>query len=338
MTGSRPPADDPLGLVADIGGTNARFALVDPSGRLHDRLTLASADYARLEDALDDYAVRVPAARTVRRAVIALAAPVTGRTGRMTNGRWLVDAGALEADGRFARVDLVNDFAAIAWGLPGLLAGHAEPVGTPVAPVTRIAPVAVLGPGTGLGVAARLPGRPPTVLATEAGHVSFAAETAREHALAAELAESHGRVSVERLVSGPGLATLYRHLGGDRRRRPAEISRAAIAGDDPRAREAAGWFLDLLARFAGDMALALGAWSGVALTGGVWQALRPLVDGDRFRRLFAAKGRYRALLETVPIHAITHPDPGLFGAIALLRTDGPGNGTEPITRMQGAGT
>lgn len=308
----------PLGLVADIGGTNARFALIDSNGALQDRLTLASGDYARLEDALDDYARQVPAARSVRRAVIALAAPVTGRVGRMTNGRWFVDADALVKSGHFSHVDLVNDFAAIAWGLPDLIAEHAEPLGPTVKPLTGEAAMAVLGPGTGLGVAVRLPGPPANVLATEAGHVSFAAETAREHALASKLAEQHGRVSVERLVSGPGLATLYRHLGGAPGIRPANISKAALDGDDPLAREAADWFLDLLARFAGDMALALGAWSGVALTGGVWQALRPLVDGARFRRLFAAKGRYRELLETVPIHAITHPDPGLFGAIALL--------------------
>ncbi len=312
-------AGRPLGLVADIGGTNARFALIDARGGLHGRLTLASADYPGLEDAIEDYARRIPAARSVRRAVVALAAPVTGRVARMTNGRWFVDADALEASGRFARVDLVNDFAAIGWGLPDLLAGFAKPLGPLPTPVTRAAPIAVLGPGTGLGVAVRLPGPPPAVLATEAGHVSFAAETEREHALAAELASRHGRVSVERLVSGPGLATLYRHLGGDPARRPADISAAARTSDDPLAREAADWFLDLLARFAGDMALAHGAWGGVALTGGVWQALHPLADGVRFRRRFVAKGRYRELLERVPIHVVTHPDPGLFGAVALLR-------------------
>ena len=309
-----------IGLITDIGGTNARFALADARGRLLARADLATADYADAESAIAAFLAEHAAGAGVEAAVIAIAAPVAGPRVRMTNGRWVVDAPALAARFGWRRFRLLNDFAAIAYGLPALEAdGRLVPIGTRLPPPDPGAPRIVMGPGTGLGLAvlAGLDGDP-LVIATEAGHVAFAPEDAREWTLAERLARRHGRVSIERLLSGPGLITLYRHLGGTRAQDPAEVAAAALAGADPQAMEAARWFLDILARFAGDMVLAHGAWAGVAFTGGVFTGLRPLLQADRWRALFAAEGRYRALIERVPVFAIAHADPGLFGAAKLL--------------------
>ncbi len=311
-----------IGLIADIGGTNARFALADEHGTVRHSIRLATPAFPSLAEAAEEALARLDAREPIAAAVIAIAAPVVGRTARMTNGSWEVDGRALAARFGWRTCRVINDFAAIAHAVPQLAAnGLLAPLDAPAAcwqdGHTRL----VLGPGTGLGVAVvRETGREKAsvlVQATEAGHVGFAPESEEEWALTRELAARFGRVSVERILSGPGLLTLYRRLGGRQAQAPEAVAEQACAGAEP-ARRAASWFLDILARFAGDMALAHGAWGGVLLTGGVWRGLSPLLDPARFRRLFAAKGRYRPLLARTPLARIDHADPGLVGSARLL--------------------
>ncbi len=311
-----------IGLIADVGGTNARFALADETGAVRDCVKLATPAFASLAEAVDAALAQLGPRAPLAAAVIAIAAPVVGRTARMTNGSWEVDGAALASRFGWRSCRVINDFAAIAHAVPRLAAdGLLVPLDTPEALWRHERTRLVLGPGTGLGVAAvRETGRmgdSVLVQATEAGHVGFAPESAQEWALAQDLAARFVRVSVERILSGPGLLTLYRWLGGRRARTPEAVAESARGGAQP-ARRAAMWFLDILARFAGDMALAHGAWGGVLLTGGVWQGLFPLVDPARFRRLFAAKGRYRPLLARTALARIDHADPGLVGSARLL--------------------
>ncbi len=312
-----------VGLIADIGGTNARFALADETGGIRDCVKLATPAFPSLAQAVEAALARLrPSGSPVVAAVIAIAAPVVGRTARMTNGSWEVDGQALADRFGWRICKVINDFAAIGHAIPQLAAdGLLTPLDSPDAPWRHERTRLVVGPGTGLGVAAvRETGEEQDrvlVQATEAGHVGFAPESAQEWALAQDLAARFGRVSVERILSGPGLLTLYRWLGGRRAQTPEAVAKSARGGDEA-ARRAALWFLDILARFAGDMALAHGAWGGVLLTGGVWQGLLPLVDPERFRRLFAAKGRYRPLLARTMLARIDHADPGLVGSARLL--------------------
>ena len=311
-----------IGLIADIGGTNARFALADERGRVRDSVKLATAAFPSLADAVDAALARLAPHTPPTAAVIAIAAPIVGCTARMTNGSWEVDRAALAARFGWRSCRVINDFAAIAHAIPRLAAdGLLTPLDAPEAPWRHEHTRLVLGPGTGLGVAVVQERETPQggvfVQATEAGHVSFAPESVEEWALAQDLAARFGRVSAERILSGSGLLTLYRRLGGKQAQTPEAVAEDARGGVEP-ARAAALWFLDILARFAGDMVLAHGAWGGVLLTGGVWQGLSPLVDPARFRRLFAAKGRYRPLLARTTLASIDHADPGLVGSARLL--------------------
>ncbi len=308
-----------IGLIADIGGTNARFALADEHGTVRHSIRLATSAFPSLAEAATEALARLDACEPIAAAVIAIAAPVVGRTARMTNGSWVVDGHALAARFGWQSWRVINDFAAIAHAVPQLAAdGLLAPLDAPGDCWRDERTRLVLGPGTGLGVAmVREAGTAVLVQATEAGHVSFAPESEEEWALARDLTARYGRVSVERILSGPGLFTLYRWLGGSRANSPEAVAEAAREGAQP-ARRAAAWFLDILARFAGDMALAHGAWGGVLLTGGVWQGLLPLLDPARFRHLFSAKGRYRPLLARTSLARIDHPDPGLVGSARLL--------------------
>jgi glucokinase len=193
-------------LLADIGGTNARFALMtDGLGAIRH---LAVADFAAAKDAVATFLREEGAGVRVAGAVLAVAAPVEGERCRFTNSPWVIDAAELRAVFGMARVELVNDFEAVAWSLPRLTADDLRPVGGGAA--VPGGPMVVLGPGTGLGVAA-LVSTPSgfVVVPTEAGHTTLAATTDREAAIIAELRRRFGHVSTERVLSGPGIEALH---------------------------------------------------------------------------------------------------------------------------------
>jgi glucokinase len=305
-------------LLADIGGTNARFALLHADGRLEplDRQAVAAhpAPAAAIRAAL--------AGRTApARAVLAVAAPVHRPPVTLTNAGWRFDPDDLAAATGIGRIELVNDFEAQAWALSALAGDDLAPLGG--GPGRPGAARVVLGPGTGLGVATWLPpastGGAPRVLAGEGGHAALAAEDGRDAALLARLRPRFGgRVSAERVLSGPGLLALADAVAaedghpGPEWAAPADLVAAARAGH-PLAAETVTRFAAFLASFAGDLALIAGAWDGVYLAGGIPGQIPEFLTERAFRGRFEAKGRFRVELEPVPAWRVVRPDPAFLG-------------------------
>jgi len=328
MDPSRTPS--PCFLVADIGGTNARFALATPgtpaalaSGSVE---VLRVADFPTPVAAALHYLERQHA--RPRCAVLAIAGPTDGETAELTNHRWSFSADALRRALGTDAVRLTNDFAAIARALPDLGPDDVRLLGPAFRPVIPGADrtQAVLGPGTGLGVAAvTLRSGTPVVLETEGGHASFAPVDEEEVALLGHLARRFGRVSWERLLSGPGLANIdaaLRAIAGvsGEPLPPEAVTARAVAGEDPIAVRSVELFCALLGAFAGDVALLHGAWDGVFIAGGIAPRLAGQLATGRFRARFEAKGRFASRLATVPAAIIVHPFPGLLGAAGYATT------------------
>lgn len=307
-------------LLADIGGTNARFALLE-GARPGSPLVLPVAAFPTAEAAIAEALARLAPRAPVRLAVLALAGPVMDGTVRLTNADWEVSATALAARFGFARVRLVNDFLVQAHALPHLAGADLQRIGGGRA--VPGAPLLVLGPGTGLGVAAFLPG-PGLALPTEGGHVGLAPTDAREDAIVAALRARDGRAGAEEVLSGRGLAFLHATLAGLRgttvpqRDAPAVL---AAAGTCPVAAEAVKVFLGLLAGLAGDLALAWGARGGVFLAGGILPRMAGQLDAAVFRRRFEAKAPMQGWMAEVPLHLVTHPAPAFLGLAALARRE-----------------
>jgi glucokinase len=314
-------------LLADVGGTNVRFALADP--RADPPLLAASirpyavADFPSLAAAARRYLDA--AAVQVAHGVIAVAGRVDGDDARMTNHPWVISRPQIQQALHLQTLQLVNDFVAQAMAVRLLGTDDLAPIG-PLGPGRADAPTRsclILGPGTGLGVGALLlrDGRW-TALATEGGHVGFAPGTAEEILILEQLAAHYGHVSNERLVSGGGLVNLHGALlalageTADVPIDPADITARAAAGD-ARCRHVVELFCAIFGSVAGDMALALGAWDGVYLSGGLVPRLIADLHRPAFRERFEAKGRFRQALTQVPTLAIVHPQPGLLGAAAL---------------------
>lgn len=311
-------------LVADIGGTNARFALATPGTPA--ALAAGSIEVLRVADFPTPVAAALhylerQHAKPIG-AMLAIAGPTDGETAELTNHHWSFSADALRHALGTDAVRLTNDFAAIARALPDLgpddihLLGPAFRRGAPGTDRT----LAVLGPGTGLGVAAvTLRNGSPLVLETEGGHASFAPVEDDEVAMLGQLARRFGRVSWERLLSGSGLANIDAVLrasagAAGEPRAPETITAGWASGNDPIATRAVEIFCALLGAFAGDVALLYGAWDGVFIAGGIAPRLARQLAAGGFRARFEAKGRFAARLSTVPAAIIVHPYPGLVGA------------------------
>lgn len=309
-------------ILADIGGTNARFARLR-DGRISARRQLRVADYPNLNAALRAYLASGDIGPAPRHMAVAAAGPVAGGKVRLTNSTWRISADALCATFRLKDVVLVNDFAAVAWAVPHLAAAHTVTIGRGRGvPET---PVAILGPGTGLGVAGLVPGPDgPQVLVTEGGHVTMAPSDARESAILEHLRGRFGHVSAERVLSGEGLVNLYQAIAAldDRPIEalgPAQITEKAVAESCRTCAAALTTFCAMLGTMAGNLALTLGARGGVYLAGGVVPRFIPYLAASAFRDRFESKGRFRAYLTAVPVRVIVHPDPAFLGLRALLQ-------------------
>lgn len=304
--------------VADVGGTNARFALAEVAGgavrMLGEPVVLSAKDHAGLAQAWQAFGAALDEPLP-RHAAFALAGPVTGGPVRFVNSHWVVDpAGlheALELDGSL----LLNDFGAMAHAAHALPPGDMAHLLGPDVPLPDSGAISVIGPGTGLGVAVlQRRDEGPVVLETEGAHIHFAPLDADEARVCAAITTAHGRTSVERVVSGPGLGEVVRAFDPDDRRSDADLWAAAITGELPRALDL---FLASYGAAVGDLSLAHGAL-GVVLTGGLTARLRALLPASRFHARFCDKGRYTGRMEVIPIKLITHPQPGLFGAGAAF--------------------
>ncbi len=322
-----------LAMIADIGGTNARFALTDlaspqPQPQLLQQQSLRNAEFASLQHAAEHYLAGVCV--QPRHAAIAVACPVGADEIRLTNRAWSFSRSELQRSLGLASLDMINDFGAVAWAVPAL--GSDEVVtlhGAEDAPLRG--PVSVLGPGTGLGVALLVGGdtRGWQVVETEGGHVGFAPLGDEEQAIARWMTAKFGRVSTERLLCGAGLSHIDAALAAgddlasalDARtplRDPAALVEAALDGHDLLARRTLARFCAVLGSVAGDAALIHGART-VMIAGGIVPRFIPFLRSSAFRERFLAKGRFAAYLESVTIRVVTHPNPGLLGAAMALR-------------------
>ncbi|TZF88424.1 glucokinase [Cognatilysobacter lacus] len=317
-----------LGLIADIGGTNARFALTDLDASkpdLRDVKPLRCADFASLQHACEHYLESVGA--TPSRAAMAVASPVDTDEIRLTNRAWSFSRRELEQALRLVHLRMLNDFGAVAWAVPALSGDDAVPLYGPAALPPR-SPVTVIGPGTGLGVAL-LTGDATHgwhVIETEGGHATFAPVIEEDRLIARWLDSLHGRTSNERVLCGTGLAQIDAVMRDPDRpagqapvlRDPADVVRLALEGHDVAARRALARFCAILGAVCGDAALMHGARS-VMIAGGIVPRFVPFLRASAFRERFLAKGRFAAYLENVAIHVITHAQPGLLGAAVALR-------------------
>jgi len=315
-------------LAGDIGGTNTRLALLAPGqGRPLFLREYPSRVHDSLEAVLAVFLAEVGAAHpgvSPTRAGLGVAGPVTGRVATVTNLPWRVDGEALAARLGIP-TQVLNDFSALAWAVPELTAGDLTPLGggTPRAGAVK----ALIGPGTGLGMAVLVPEGPRwRALPSEGGHADFAPRNAQEARLLEFLRARHGRVSWERVLSGRGLANLFDFLASEpghqenltplRQAMAGEDPAAVItrhAGDSPLCAAALELFCSLLGAAAGNLALTVLAEGGVYVGGGIPPRILPHLQAG-FRQAFEAKGRFQGLLKEIPVYVITHPHPGLLGA------------------------
>jgi glucokinase len=310
-----------VALLADIGGTNARFALLQGGGIVA-RRAFGVAEFATPEAAIADYLQDLGVAP--RQAAIAAAGPVAGGRAGLTNAPWELSVAGLRAACGFAQVLLVHDFAALAAGLPGLRDADLLDLGG--GPGRAEAPTLVLGPGTGFGLACRLPDGPGPggIVVGEGGHATLPAGDGREAALIALLRRRFGHVSIERVLSGSGLVALHAalaELDGEAvppRDSPEAVTAAALTEDCPVAGRTLEAFLGFLGGVAGDAALSFGARGGVFLAGGVLGALEGRIAASPCRARFEAKGRFRDYMAAIPLRLIRHPEPAFLGLARLL--------------------
>jgi glucokinase len=315
-TSARP--DD---LVADIGGTNARFARVDADGRPYAERSLPGADFPGLAAAAAAYLDATGGPRPSR-AAVAVATPVTGDWIQFTNSDWSFSTEAARRELGLERLIILNDFTALALALPLLDPGERRAVGGGGA--VPEAPIGLIGPGTGLGVSGLVwSGRRWIPLQTEGGHVTFAAVDEREWAVGRVLQRRFGHVSPERLLSGPGLVNVYAALAElegwpAESLEPADITDRGLTGACPHCRDVLDLFCGALGTAAGNLAITLGARGGVYIGGGIVPRLGGFFDRSAFRARFEAKGRFSGYLAAVPTWAITAANPALRGAAAAL--------------------
>ena len=308
-------------LLADIGGTNARFAIEYAPGALTAMQTLACADYPRFEDALRSYLDGVGGG--VRHAVVAIANPVDGDAIRMTNHHWAFSIAAARRELCLDTLLLVNDFTALAMALPTLRADETLKVGGGQA--RSGGAIGLVGAGTGLGVSGLVPANGHWVaLQSEGGHVAFSPSDPREVAVLQYCWRRFEHVSAERMVSGPGIALIREALAADRgvaadlSLDTCEIVERALSGADALCRETLDCFSGMLGTVAANLAVTLGATSGVYIGGGVVPRLGDYFALSPFRARFENKGRFSAFTAQIPTILITAPCPALGGAAAVL--------------------
>jgi glucokinase len=313
-------------LLGDIGGTNARFALLDrPDGTVE---LLPRALTAATPSPVEAIAVALQssAGAKPRSAIIAVATRVDSPSIRLTNADWTIDAEAIGTALGLERVVLVNDYTPVASSVVALSADRAELVSLGGGPADPARARVVLGPGTGLGAGALVPVESRlAILATEAGHMEFGPATEDETAFWPYLERIGGRVSGEAVLSGPGLLRIAAALAGARGEAnpfatPQAVFEAGRAGGHPRAAEALRIFARFLGRFAGDLALTFEASGGVYIAGGIAPRMTEILTGGEFRDAFDRKAPHEDWARQVPVYVITHPEPALQG-LAVLSAD-----------------
>jgi glucokinase len=309
-------------LVADIGGTNARFALVDlDSLELLDVKQYPCAGHQGIADVAQAYLKGLK--EPPRQAALAVAGPVTGEEIRITNSGWTFTAEELCRVAGLDDVLILNDFHALAVSLPLLRANELQPLGGGE-PVPHAAKV-VLGPGTGVGVAGLVwSGSGWIAVPGEGGHITLSAHSPREFEMIERLRAGRDHLSADRVLSGPGLVSLYRAIAESHGRtpeplQPNDVLIRGLAESDPIAVEALAMLVAWLGGFAGDAALLFGARGGVYVAGAIGRKIARVLSAGGFRRAFEAKGRMRSYLAPIPAYLILPEFAALRGAAEALR-------------------
>jgi glucokinase len=320
VPGAGQHADGPR-LLADIGGTNARFALETGPGEISSVQIYPCADYPGVGDVIKKYLKDTKIGR-VNHAAIAIANPVDGDQVSMTNHDWTFSIEATRRALGFDTLLVVNDFTALAMALPGLTDAQRVQVGGGTRRPNSV--IGLLGPGTGMGVSGLIPADDRWIaLGSEGGHATFAPADEREDIVLQYARKKWSHVSFERVAAGPGIEVIYRALAGRDKKRVAanldtiEIVKRALDGE-PLAAESVDVFCGILGTFAGNIAVTLGALGGIYIGGGVVPRLGEFFARSSFRQRFEAKGRFEAYLQNVPTYVITAEYPAFLGVSAIL--------------------
>jgi len=315
----------PTEIVAgDIGGTHARYAIAEiAEGRvlkLHEPVTLKTHEHASLATSWEAFG-RHLGRPLPRAAALAVACPITGDVLKLTNNPWMIRPATLARELDVDDLTLINDFGAVGHAVAALAPGDLLHIAGADAPLPDEGVITVIGPGTGFGVAHVLRrGGQAFVIECEGGHTDFSALDAVEDAILGILRKRYGRVSIERIVSGPGLKNIYEALAELEGRHvqiqdDATLWTQAINGADPLAVAALQRFCLSLGAVAGDLALAQGG-AAVVIAGGILPRIAHLLPQSGFAERFTAKGRFERLMAAIPVKLITHPHPGLLGVAA----------------------
>jgi glucokinase len=314
-------------LLADIGGTNARFALQRPGAPAERIIVLPSEDYDGLAGAAKAYLVQLGDAPAIDRAAVCVAGPVIGDHLALTNVSWRFSIEQTRKELGLQQLRVVNDFAAVALAVPHLDPSTLVQVGG--TPVAARAPIAILGAGTGLGVCGLIPDPRSSgwlPVPGEGGHATLAPMTGREDAVFGHIRARYGHCSGERVLSGSGLVNVYEAIAAVDGQlvdpvEPADVTRLAAEGD-ALADEAVEIFCQAAGTVGGSLALIFTALGGVYLAGGIIRLLGDRFVRSGFRQRFEAKGRFRDLLATVPAYQITEGFSAMVGLAALLDAEG----------------
>ena len=309
-------------LLADIGGTNARFALSESASDSGDQAGpidyVKVADFPTVREAIADVLARRSGGKQPKRAVLAVAGPVTNNRCVMTNSPWVIDGNELQPTLGFDSVHVLNDFEVVAWSLPALRPADLIPLGGQDGLPGE--PLLVVGPGTGFGVSC-LVERHSSRLAvvTEAGHATLPAENEREERMIASMRRRFGHVSIERgALSGSGLQSLYEAMAEvDEAQVPqrdaAGITRAALDGTCELSRATLEMFCAILGSVAGNLAVTFGARGGVYIAGGIVPRFPEFLAASAFRARFEAKGRFQDYLRNIPTRLVMKTDASFIG-------------------------
>jgi glucokinase len=321
-----------LGLVADVGGTHIRFGIAVAGDKsnpvtVHCVRRYAVRAHESLAHAAHHYRTATPGVpQALSRAAVAVAGRVDADRVQLTNSAWSFSARALSEAQSFKDLQVINDFEAVGHAVGALSPADLQPVGSQRIDLPLSQGVcAIVGVGTGLGVGGVVANAGAySVLATEGGHASFSPTNERSIELLRWLRKKYGRVSAERVLSGAGLANVYQGLCDADGKHVPELSAAEIterASSDPHCEEAIGLFCELLGSFAGDLAMTLGAWKGVLISGAMLQHFPREMLERRVRSGFEYKGRFTLAMRNVPLETILHPHVELLGAARLLMSD-----------------
>jgi glucokinase len=315
-------------LLGDVGATNARFAvLID--GMLGPIEWIEVANHPTFDGALKAFLQSHGRDCRIAHALLAVAGFVKDDRCEFTNCPWTIDSREMRNWYGFQSVQLINDFEATAWSLPHLVKQDLLSVGG--GRVVSGAPMVVLGPGSGLGVAALVPNREGyVVVPSEGGHATMFAQSDREWAVLNLLGRRFGHVSAERILSGPGIENLYGVIAAldgvaAPPRNAAQITIAALEGACPISREALSMFCDMLGGVAGNLALTYGARGGVFIAGGIAPRILEFLASSEFRQRFERKGRLTEYLAAIPSQVIVHPAATFLGLMSLVGVASPGS-------------